>query len=373
MFDMPRRPNGTGTYRRRPSGLVELRLSIGGKQRSYYGSSVQDVDRKAADDRMRFALGLDMSDPNRTVAEYLRSWIGRRKGTIDESTWTGYDGIIRLYLIPHIGEYRLNRLTTERVEDMLIALSATLSPQTVHLARACLRTALNQALARGYILRNAAQHAEAPKLRKGKARAWSPEQVTRLLAAISEERYENIYRFALAVPLRQGEILGLRQSDVDLEAGTARVEGQVRHGRWKDHAKNENSERLVGLPPLAVRAIRAELAAQKRRRLLMREKWTNEAGLIFTTDRGQPIDGTAVTKRLKAICTDAGLPWLRFHGLRHTANSLMHSLGVDTKTRAAILGQDEATNARIYTHALPETIRAAIDRYDTLLGELEQG
>lgn len=47
-----------------------------------------------------------------------------------------------------------------------------------------------------------------------------PEQAWLLLEAFRGDRLEALYSVALALGLRQGEALGLRWQDVDLEAGT---------------------------------------------------------------------------------------------------------------------------------------------------------
>jgi integrase len=134
--------------------------------------------------------------------------------------------------------------------------------------------------------------------------------------------------------------------DVDLKRGVAQVTGQVHARRVKDHTKTEASDGLVGLTGLAVDAIRRELAAQEARQRAASDSWRNDHGLIFTTDTGRPVDSTAVTKRLRRLMATVGLPWITFHGLRHTANSVLHSIGIDQKTRSAILGHDRLDHSR---------------------------
>jgi integrase len=374
----PKRRNGAGSVRQRNSNLWEARLTIAHRpngsaiQRSYYGPTEDQAAAAMEADRVRRGVGIDLTSGNLTVSEYLATWLRSRRQSIEPETWKRYEQLIRLQIVPHIGERRLAKLTAENVEQMFAELAGALSPRTILHVRACLRTALNRAIERGYLLRNAAALADIPAVRARKGRTLRPDQVALLLRVICDDRYENICRVALGTLLRQGEVLGLRQGDVDLEQGIVHVSAQVHAGRVKDHPKTEQSERLVGLTPLAIEAIRNELADRVDRQAAAGDAWHDADSLIFTTDTGRPIDATAVTKHLHRLMTDAGLPWITFHGLRHTANSLLHSIGIDQKTRSVILGHaDIRTTEQIYTHVLPETMRDATNRYGQMLARLD--
>ncbi len=51
----------------------------------------------------------------------------------------------------------------------------------------------------------------------------SPEQSRGFLEAVHGDRFEALYILAIHCGLREGELLGLKWDDVDLEAGTLRV------------------------------------------------------------------------------------------------------------------------------------------------------
>ena len=54
-------------------------------------------------------------------------------------------------------------------------------------------------------------------------RPLTPQQARTLLDAVRRDRMEALYVLAVTTGLRQGELLGLKWEDVDLDAGTLRV------------------------------------------------------------------------------------------------------------------------------------------------------
>jgi integrase len=73
---------------------------------------------------------------------------------------------------------------------------------------------------------------------------------------------------------------------------------------------------MVALPASIVVALRSHKARRSKERLLAGESWT-EAGFVFTSEIGSPMDGSNVTRRFQQLLANAGLPRLRFHDLRH--------------------------------------------------------
>ena len=85
------------------------------------------------------------------------------------------------------------------------------------------RQALGHAERIELVGRNVAKLALPPRIPRREIRPLSPEQARTFLGAIADDRLEALYLIAIGVGLRQGEILGLRWSDVDLAAGTIEV------------------------------------------------------------------------------------------------------------------------------------------------------
>src|SRR5690606_31752583 len=138
-----------------------------------------------------------------------------------------YADIVHRHLVPQLGQTRLSKLTPQRVQQLLNELrEAGYSPRTVQYTHAVLRRALGQAERWGLVSRNVARLVDVPRPRTdpAKVHALTIEQARQLLAAAKGDRLYGLYVVVLMLGLRRGEALGLRWSDVDLDAGTLRVE-----------------------------------------------------------------------------------------------------------------------------------------------------
>jgi integrase len=102
-------------------------------------------------------------------------------------------------------------------------LEAGLSPRTVQYIHVTLHKALKRAVQDGLIPRNATEAVKPPQLRREEMRPLTPQQARTLLDAVRRDRMKTPYVLAVTTGLRQGELLGLKLEDVDLDAGTLRV------------------------------------------------------------------------------------------------------------------------------------------------------
>lgn len=163
----------------------------------------------------------------------------------------------------------------------------------------------------------------------------------------------------LTAGLRQGEALGLKWSDIDLDAGTLRVNRQLQRVRRDgDRAgslvfsKPKNaSRRAVGLPPRAVRALREHRKRQLEEKLRASAEWQDN-DLVFTNSKGKPLEAQNVLNRsFKPLLELAGLLPIRFHDLRHTCLSLLAERGEPIRDLQALAGHASAAfTLQRYTH-----------------------
>lgn len=377
MLDEMRRAAGTGSAPRlRADGRWEVRVTVGRRngrqvQRSFFSAlpgeaGRRDAERKRDDAIRQLEGGIILAGERVTVDRYLDDWLQAIRPSVRDSTWQRYRQLVVNNIAPVIGHVPLAKLTPAAVERMLAA--SELSPRTRHHMRAVLRTALRRAVKHGMVLRNVAELAAAPKVEEHEQVILSPDQVRTLLGQVAGDRWEALYHVAIATGLRQGEILGLRWTDVDLEAGTLRVTFQLHH-RQLVAPKTKRSRRQVGIPRSVVAQLRSHrLRQEQQRRFLVRSDWGNSEDLVFTNGLGGAIHGPHVTREFQRHLAAAGLPRIPFHALRHTAASLMLVLGTDIKVIQRVLGHSNIrTTGETYTHVLPELLRDAADRMDEVL------
>ena len=175
--------------------------------------------------------------------------------------------------------------------------------------------------------------------------------------------------------LRQGEALGLRWRDIDLEMGYLRINKQLQriNGAFQlVEPKTPRSRRTVALPASIVVALREHEDRQLNEKRVAGERW-EDSDLVFTTDRGRPLDGTVVSHRFHRILDQAGLPQRRFHDLRHSCATLLLVQGASPRVVMDVLGHSQiAQTMNTYTHVIPELRRDAANRMEALIANRER-
>jgi integrase len=97
------------------------------------------------------------------------------------------------------------------------------TPATIEQHPQVLRAALGDAIRWGLHARNAAALAYGPRVQRTQLNVLSADQAKVFLEEINGDRLEALFNVAVAAGLRLGELLGLRWSDVDLDAGAVTV------------------------------------------------------------------------------------------------------------------------------------------------------
>lgn len=332
--------------------------------------------------RRRFWAARDPEDDNPrlrtsplTVGTFLEGWLTDvARVTVRPRTYVSYRYIVGLHLAPSLGHLALATLSPADVQAFLNAKAASgLSPRTVGYLRSVLRGALGHAERTDLVIRNVARLARPPRIPRGRVSPLTVEEVRTFLSAIAGDRLEALYAVAVGVGLRQGEILGLRWSDLDLERGTL----TVRHALARIDSRLElvepksvTSQRVVPLPGFVRDALVAHRDRQAVEALPLRPAPPDAfADLVFVTTLGTPLDGITITRRFQRLLATAGLPRQRFHDLRHACASLLLAQGVPARVVMEILGHSEISlTLNTYSHVMPSVGREAADRMDQLLG-----
>jgi len=299
------------------------------------------------------------------LKDYLDRWLAEVVSIRNKPrTHDSYHDMVRLHIAPAIGHVRLDKLQPEHVQQMLTALSAQgLSARTVQYARAILRRALNQAIRWRLLSVNVAVLVDAPRKEPHKIWPLTREQAQSLLTVIKGHRYELVYRVALSLGLRRGEVLALWRQDIDFDRGTVTIAASLQRIRKKLTRTTTKTDRVrvLPLPQSLLDALRA---------VRTRAKYTADTDYVFISTHGTPIEPRNLTRHFDdEVIPDAKLPeHTRFHDLRHSCATLLLAQGVPQRVIMEILGHTTiSTTANIYTHVLPDLNREALDKIDGLL------
>src|SRR5215210_5477917 len=241
----------------------------GPKRRHIYGRTRQEVAEKlskAVSDRVG---GVVFDGDYETLGAYLQRWIDEVvRGTVKQPTLENYAYIVRLHIIPELGRVKLRALKSRDVRrHYREKLDSGLSPRTVQIIHTVLRRALQQAVRDDVLPRNVCDAVTAPRRTKKEMRPLTPAQAKRLLEVVREDRLEALYVLAVTVGLREGELLGLRWDDIDLELRLLQVRRQLTRTRdgLSFSPPKRGKARVVRLTATAVVALEAHRAAQNGR------------------------------------------------------------------------------------------------------------
>jgi integrase len=295
-----------------------------------------------------------------TVEEYLGRWLADSvRDTVRNTTFERYEQIARKHIVPEIGRVKLRALTPAHVRGLYRKkLESGLSARTVQYVHVTLHKALKQAVRDGLVPRNATEAVKPPQVRREEIRPLTPEQVKTLFEAAKGDRLEALYVLAVTTGLRQGELLGLKWDDVDMEAGTLQVRRTLtmaaESGPVLSAPKTKGSRRTVRLSQTALETLRSHLARQLEEIDRVGSLW-RENSLIFASELGEPLSRQYVTaRRFRPLLERAELPQIRFHDLRHTCATLLLSKNVNPKVVSEMLGHATiAITLDTYSHVLP--------------------
>jgi integrase len=227
----------------------------------------------------------------------------------------------------------------------------------------------------GLLGRNPASHVDKPKINRKEMMTLTSEQVIKLLNFSQGSRYEALYHLSVTTGLRQGELLGLRWSDLDWSTGHLRVQRQLQRvpgeGLVLNEPKSASGRRLVVLGPATLDKIRAHKRLQWGERIEAGYRW-QENDLMFPSTIETPMGPRNLVREFKELLKKGGLPEIRFHDLRHTAATLMLQEGIHPKVVQERLGHSQISiTMDTYSHVLPAMQEEAALKIDVLLTPME--
>ena len=253
--------------------------------------------------------------------------------------------ILRYHLVPAFGKMRLDAITARHVDAYKAEkLASGLAPKTVNNQLIVLSRALRVAVEWGRLstaLRIRLLKAKAPDFR-----FFSFDEAARLLAA-SDPTWRPMVLFAVRTGMRLGELMALRWSDIDMNAGRVVVRRSVYLGVI-DTPKGGRSREI----PLSDQVLDV-LKTLKRR-----------GEYVFCQPNGAMLTMDYCRYPLRRFCRMAGLPEAGWHALRHTFASHLVMRGVPLKAVQDLMGHATFEVTLRYSHLSPHVTRDAVKLLD---------
>lgn len=260
-----------------------------------------------------------------TVNEVAKTWFAAKKSTVAVKTAAGYkDSLIHIEKVGTLGNTRLSALTSESIEQWIIAMSQhqtragkPLSAKTIRNSFAVLSQVLKRAVRDRRIPANPCEGVDLPRVEKRDQLILTVEELERVAVAAGEYHGWHIRALGMA-GFRWGELAGLQVQDVNLDSRRIHVQHQI----------TENNGKLIyGLPKYGKRRI-VPIIEPLAEVLQERCQGKGQSDLVFTTPAGGVLrNQNARRDWFDPAARKAGFPDLTPHDLRHTFASVAISAG----------------------------------------------
>jgi integrase len=347
-------------------------VSLDGKRTTKSFTTKEQSNEWIREMKNQIDKGLTYTATQLTLQQYLTDWLPIHKTGLTPKTGERYEQITRDYILPYLGKYKLKDLRSEHVEKCYQTLLQNhVGSRLIRFAHSILHRCLSDGVKRGIIGFNAAYGARKPKLIQKEMKILDESQVLQFLIAAQGDRYEALYHLAIRTGMRQGEILGLKWSDLDWNRGIIRVNRQAQRVKGRGMVffppKTKSGRRSIQLGGQMMQLLREHRSRLQVEKALAGDRW-QENDLIFPTMIGTIQSQSEILKRFKRLLQKAGLEKIRFHDLRHTAASLMLNNGVPALVVSKILGHSKpSTTLDIYGHLIPIMQEDAANIMDELV------
>jgi len=297
-----------------------------------------------------------------TFKQVADKWLSHKQNNIRQSTWNCYAGHIRNHF-KTVRQLRINCITVATVEKFFTERRATgMTLATLKKVRVTFGQVMAYAVRHRYIDYNPVRDAEMPKdtgrIRKKKIRVLSAGEILAFLGAVTNVKYRLLFKLAFATGARQGELLGLKWTDILWSANQINIQRTYNNGAWY-RPKTASSERKIDIGPMIAR----ELKAWKLRCP------PNELDLVFPNEAGNVIDDTTMIRtHFLPTIKKAGLKRFRFHDMRHTYASHLIDQGENIKYIQTQLGHSSPSiTLDVYSHLLKPSNHQAAKRLEVAI------
>jgi integrase len=274
-------------------------------------------------------------------------WLEFKKPNVRYSTLRKYKG----YLKNHFQDFeqtRINRLTIASMEKFISKKQTeNMSLVTLRKLIIVLNQVMKYSIRHRYIDFNPVRDVERPRdngeIEKTKIRVLDTSEINALLEATRGQKYKTLFMLALMSGARQGELFGLKWTDIDWHNNQMRIKRTFNEGAFHK-PKSKASMRKIDLGPTMMKTLKEwKLACLP-----------NEHGLVFSSRNGKPLLHYNVLRRhfLPAL-EGADLPRIRFHDMRHTFASHLIEQGESIVYISNQLGHSKvSTTLDIYGHLI---------------------
>jgi integrase len=330
----------------------------------------------------RWAAGLDRIEllggggTPLTVAEMMDRWVVTRRADWRAKALSSYLMKIRVYIRPHLGDRPIDSVTPADIDLLYAHLrerggrisdahpkGKPLSGTTVKSVHDVLAQAFRQAVSYGELRRSPLDGVRAPRKSTTEVVPPTAGQLSDLAAkCCTTPMRTGFFWLACFTGARRSQLLGVRWSDVDLDAGTVFFQAGVvdNDGEMVIDDTKTGQHYTVPIDEEMVADLRAVRKTQIETAVALGAKLVPDPYVFSIEPTGfEPWPPNKVSAWWRYWCAQAGVHF-QMRNLRHWFATEALGNGTDIRTVAALLGHANSRMVNeVYGHSNPERAREA--------------
>lgn len=358
-------------------------VTIEGKRYDFYGDGEKDCLRKIDAAKESIQAGLNYAKRNALTKDIFEHWLYnvKRVDRIKASSFALYERQYRNHIKPYpVMNTVLSKLDSSQLQVYFTTLheEKKLSGKTIGGVAIVWNMFCKWAQKEGYFVRNPYANLVIPGQRhadKGVTEVFSETEMGKISRYMKNQnyRYETLVRLAFATGMRQGELLGLKWSDVDsrrirIERSTATVTHVDRDGNRKNYreiwdTKTSNSVRDIPILPETYQM----LSSYREQQCMLFGSPNDTPEYLFTTCTGALITASQLYVSFTRMLRNAGVEPRKFHAIRHTFATQALQRGVDIKELQLIMGHADLHTTYGYVTVDLDAKKRAIEKMGRML------
>ena len=309
------------------------------------------------------------------IADYLQEWLDGIKSEVRENTYKNYRYTFNAHILPYFKSHNklLKELTQRDIKKYYKEKLKTLSVCTVKKHHANIHKALDEAVEDGLIKYNPSTGIKFPKKKKFKGQFYTPEEIQILKSIVKGTPIEVPVMLTIYYGFRRSEVLGLKWDTVDFNLNRIYVKHTIIDGldgdKGVDDTKSDSSKRYLPMND----EIRLFLKTVKKRQLENKMFYGDtyvDSGYVCTYDNGEVMKLEYITRRFHEmlLANNDKIKTIRFHDLRHSAATILLSLGFTLYDVKEWLGHADISTTLIYAHYLDERKNDMVNKFSEKVG-----
>lgn len=316
-----------------------------------------------------------------TVSDYLDEFIEFAESSdYSPATLRDYRFVTGSYLKPVFGKMKLQDLQKVHIQKAYNnwrkksnVSEKPLRSETIQHINRVFKTALNEAVERGYIKQNPIHKIKIPKDNTtNKQEVYTIEEIKKLQKAVKNTDMELPVALLFDCLMRRGELLGLKYSDINFETSTVTichslVESEDSKVAILKDCKTDSSYRKIVVSDHTMKLLKKQRAIYKANKLRLGKDF-NDTDYVVCQENGQCFLPKSFTRRWARTLEIHNLRHIRLHDTRHSAISLLLSEGVPVHIVQQRAGhKDPQITLAVYSHVAKDKLNMVAEKMDSLI------